>query len=156
MPTWLMLKRGRYPAKKIQSSHLKNEIPNHFTLIFFCFERRDLSCSHSSGDLFTREDNLLFSLVKISCFHPKAHLVFHWCLCNKLMYACSYRPCFHSFIQGWWIGWCLSGGKWRWILGQEEDWVIDDGEKFIAFVLKLQRQALTAKVHSYHFTFTTV
>ena len=31
---------------------------------------------------------------------------------------------------------------------QEEDWVIDDGEKFIAFVLKLQRQALTAKVHS--------
>ena len=31
---------------------------------------------------------------------------------------------------------------------QEEDWVIDDGEKFIAFVLKLQRQASTAKVHS--------
>ena len=31
---------------------------------------------------------------------------------------------------------------------QEEDWVIDDGEEFVAFVLKLQRQALTAKVHS--------
>ena len=39
---------------------------------------------------------------------------------------------------------------------QEEDWAIDDGEKFIAFVLKLQRQALTAKVHSYHFTSATV
>ena len=39
---------------------------------------------------------------------------------------------------------------------QEEDWVIDDGEKFIAFVLKLQQQALKAKVQSYHFTPTTV
>ena len=39
---------------------------------------------------------------------------------------------------------------------QEEDWVIDDGEKFIAFVLKLQSQALTVKVHSYYFTSTTV
>ena len=39
---------------------------------------------------------------------------------------------------------------------QEEDWVIDDGEKFIAFVLKLQSQALTVKVHSYYFTSTAV
>ena len=23
------------------------------------------------------------AMVKISCFHTKAHLVFHWCLCNK-------------------------------------------------------------------------
>ena len=39
---------------------------------------------------------------------------------------------------------------------EEEVWVIDDGEKFIAFVLKLhQRQALTAKVHTYHFTSAT-
>ena len=33
--------------------------------------------SHSNGDLFTCEDNMLFSRVKISCFRPKAHLVFH-------------------------------------------------------------------------------
>ena len=26
---------------------------------------------------------MLFSCVKISCFHGKAHLVFHWCLYNK-------------------------------------------------------------------------
>ena len=60
------------------------EMPNHFTLLFFfrC-ERHDVSCSHSNRDLFTREDNMLFSHVKISCFHAKAHLVFHWYLYNK-------------------------------------------------------------------------
>ena len=60
-----------------------NESPNHFTLIVFCRERRDLLCSHSNGHLFTCEDNMLFSHVKISCFRQKAHLVFHWCLYNK-------------------------------------------------------------------------
>ena len=60
-----------------------NEIPNHFTLIVFWCERRDLLCSHSNGDIFTCENNMLFSRVKISCFRAKAHLVFHWCLYNK-------------------------------------------------------------------------
>ena len=60
-----------------------NEIPNHFTLIVFWCERRDLLCSHSNGDIFTPEDNMLFSRVKISSFRAKAHLVFHWCLYNK-------------------------------------------------------------------------
>ena len=55
----------------------------HFTLIVFCCERRDLLCSHSKGDIFTCEDNMLFSHVKISSFRAKAHLVFHWCLYNK-------------------------------------------------------------------------
>ena len=27
----------------------------------------------------------IFSRVKISCFRAKAHLVFHWCLYNKLL-----------------------------------------------------------------------
>ena len=48
-------------------------MPNHFTYIFFCYERGDLACSRSSGDLFTRENNMLFSRVKISCFPAKAH-----------------------------------------------------------------------------------
>ena len=26
------------------------------------------------------------AMVKISCFHTKAHLVFHWCLYNKYIY----------------------------------------------------------------------
>ena len=60
-----------------------NEIPNHFTLIVFCCERRDLLCSYSKGDIFTCEDNMLFSHVKISSFRAKAHLVFHWGLDNK-------------------------------------------------------------------------
>ena len=34
----------------------------------------------SNGDLFSCEDNMLFSSVKISCFSAKAHQVFHWCL----------------------------------------------------------------------------
>ena len=33
-----------------------NEIPNHFTLIVFWCERRDLSFSHRNGDIFTCED----------------------------------------------------------------------------------------------------
>ena len=40
-------------------------------------------CNHSNSDLFTCEDNMLPSHMKISCFHVKAHLVFHWCLYNK-------------------------------------------------------------------------
>ena len=61
-------------------------MPNHFTLTFFLLRRRDVSCSHSNRDLFTCEDNMLFSHVKISCFRTKAHLVFHWYLYNKQMY----------------------------------------------------------------------
>ena len=60
-----------------------NEIPNHFTLIVFWCEGCHLSCSHSNGDIFTCEDNTLFSHLKISSFRAKAHPVFHWCLCNK-------------------------------------------------------------------------
>ena len=61
-------------------------MPNHFTLTFFLLRRRDVSCSHSNRDLFTCEDNMLFSHVKISCFRAKAHLVFHWYLYNKKQY----------------------------------------------------------------------
>ena len=58
-----------------------DEIPGE---LYMCCERRNLLCNHSNGDLFTCEDNMLFSHVsKISCFHMKAHLVFHWCLYNK-------------------------------------------------------------------------
>ena len=66
-----------------------SEIPNHFTLIVFWCERCDLLCSHSKGDIFTCEDNMLFSHVKISSFRAKAHLVFHWCLHNKTFYFMS-------------------------------------------------------------------
>ena len=48
-----------------------NEIPNHFTLIVFWCERCDLLCSHSKGDIFTCEDNMLFSHVKISSLYNK-------------------------------------------------------------------------------------
>ena len=54
-------------------------------IIFWC-ERRDLLCSHSNGDIFTCEDNTLFSHVKISSFHAKAHLVFQRCLYNIVNY----------------------------------------------------------------------
>ena len=52
-------------------------------IVFWC-ERRDLLCSHSKGDIFTSEDNMLFSHMKISSFRAKAHLVFHWRLYNKI------------------------------------------------------------------------
>ena len=63
-----------------------NELPNHFPLIVFWCERCDLLCSHSNGDIFTCEDNMLFSHVEIPSFHVKAHLVFHWRLYNKVNY----------------------------------------------------------------------
>ena len=49
----------------------------------FCCKRRDLLFNRRNGDIFTCEDNMLFSHVKISCFRGKAHLVFHCCLYNK-------------------------------------------------------------------------
>ena len=52
------------------------------SLVFWC-ERHDLLCSHSNGDIFTYEDNMLLSHVKTPSFRAKAHLVFHWCLYNK-------------------------------------------------------------------------
>ena len=61
-----------------------NKTPNHFTLVVFWCERHDLLCSHSNGDIFTHEDNMLFSHVKISSFRMKAHLVFHLCLYKKV------------------------------------------------------------------------
>ena len=61
-----------------------NEIPNHFTETALSCKTRNLLCSHSNSDIFTCENNMLFSRVKISCFRAKAHLVFHWCLNNKL------------------------------------------------------------------------
>ena len=64
-----------------------NEIPNHFTWIVFWYERGDLFRSHSNGDIFTCEDNMLFSHVKISSCCAKAHLVFHCGLYNKIIYC---------------------------------------------------------------------
>ena len=75
-----------------------NEIPNHFAETVFSCERRDLLCSHSDGDIFTCEDNMLFSHLKISSFCSKAHLVFHWCLHNKYVYSPVYI--FYS-LQGY-------------------------------------------------------
>ena len=54
---------------------------------FFGCERCDLSCCNSNGDIFTCEENMLFSHVKISCVRAKAHRIFHWCLYNKLWYV---------------------------------------------------------------------
>ena len=53
---------------------------------FFPAKGANLLCSHRNGDIFTCENNMLFSRVKISCFRAKAHLVFHWCLYNNAFY----------------------------------------------------------------------
>ena len=46
--------------------------------MLFVVQRRDLLCNHGSGGIFSCEDNMLFLSVKISCFHAKARLVFHF------------------------------------------------------------------------------
>ena len=38
-----------------------------------CFQRHDSLCNHNDGNLFTCEDNMLSSPVKIWSFHGKAH-----------------------------------------------------------------------------------
>ena len=69
---------------------------------FFCCERRNLLCSHSNSNLFTGENDMLFSHVQKSCFRAKAHLVSHWCLYN--------RTTFSSYLTSvfWWTSVILS------------------------------------------------
>lgn len=40
-------------------------------------------CDHSNSDLFTPENNMFLSRVKVSSLRVKAHLAFHWCLHNS-------------------------------------------------------------------------
>lgn len=54
---------------------------------FSCCKVRELLCSYSNGDLYTCEDNMFFSQVKISCFRRKPQPVSHWCLYNKIQLA---------------------------------------------------------------------
>lgn len=53
---------------------------------YFCCRRSDVSCNHSSGDLFMCEDDMLLWHVEISHFQLKAHLVFHWCSYKQLVF----------------------------------------------------------------------
>ena len=76
-------------------------LPNHFTETVFSCERRDLVCSHNNGDIFTCENNMLFSLVQISCFRAKDHLVFHWCLYYKLHHVKTENPSFRMTWLHW-------------------------------------------------------
>ena len=80
-------------------------MPNHLTLTFCCCERRNVSCSHSNHDLFTCEDNMLFSHVKISCFCAKAHLVFHWYLYNYYYEVLKKVIMLHMDLQKAEISW---------------------------------------------------
>ena len=65
---------------------------NNISRVSVC-SRRDLLCNRRNGDIFTCEENMLFSRVKISCFRGKAHLVFHCCLYNKKVYSLSFWNC---------------------------------------------------------------
>ena len=51
--------------------------PTFFTLLVFAVK----------GAIYS----MLFSHVKIPCFRAKAHLVFYWCLYNKMLYFTVYR-----------------------------------------------------------------
>ena len=73
--------------------HIHKRACNTLLLYKHQWKRRNLLCNDNS-DLFTCEDNVLFSRVKIGSFHMKAHLVFHWCLYNKGKYNLySWRNC---------------------------------------------------------------
>ena len=86
-------------------------------IVFWC-ERRGLLRSHSNGDIFTCEDNTLFSHVKIPSFHAKLtwyligvfiinkYSVFHFSwsnlntnfmVCTSAMHRNLLLKCFASF-----------------------------------------------------------
>ena len=71
--------RAKYFSIREEKFRIFNPKPLHFR----CRESRHLLCSHSNGDLYTCEDNMLFSSVEMSWFRAKAHLVFHWFLNDK-------------------------------------------------------------------------
>ena len=58
--------------------HQWNTKPFYLNIFFFWCEGCNVLCSHSNSDLFTCENNMSFSHVKMSCFCAKAHLAFHW------------------------------------------------------------------------------
>ena len=69
-----------------------NEIPNHFTLILFWCERRDLLCSLSNGDIFTHED-IMFSCKSspgICLYNNTINYFFCVCLLYLIMVIQSY------------------------------------------------------------------
>ena len=65
--------------------HKWNTKPFHFNIFNVEAKARFILCNHNDGDLFTCEDNLLSSRVRIRRFRGKAHLVFFWCLYNKII-----------------------------------------------------------------------
>ena len=85
----------------------------------------DLLGSLSNGDIFTSEDNMLFSHVKTSCFRAKAHLVFHRCLYNKdILYTLCFlsRNCIFTPILIHHDGYKVMMLLQRMITKKEEKW----------------------------------
>ena len=78
------IKMGDYVGRR--ATH-QSGLP-HLPGVPHLHQRCDLLWSHSNGDIFTCEDNMLFSHVKISSFRATAHLVFHWCLCTNSLIIC--------------------------------------------------------------------
>ena len=63
-----------------------NEIPNYFTLVF--------SFAVKGTIYYVAISNIVIvSHVKISFFHPKAHLMFCWCLIYNQQHYPLYRHC---------------------------------------------------------------
>ena len=71
--------------------------------------------SQSNGDIFTCDVNMLFSHMKISSFHAKAHLVFHWW--TYIWYQIGLFLTFGlDLIQVilWYYWWILQPILWTW------------------------------------------
>ena len=61
--------------------------------------------NQNDSDLFACKDNVLFSCVEKWSFRAKAHLVFHWCLYNKVCYWLGgvkhHYEAYTSLLQHW-------------------------------------------------------
>ena len=79
LPLWTY--RGYYMPTSGYEFYLQvfNSISHEWT-------QCNLLCNHNDSDLFTCKENMLYHLWKlIWSFHAKAHVVFHWCLYNKVV-----------------------------------------------------------------------
>ena len=61
----------------------RRKISEEELIMFRSYNKSKGLCNHSNGKIFSYENRMLFSRVKI-CLRAKAHLVFHWCLYNKI------------------------------------------------------------------------
>ena len=73
-------------------THILRKSTSNLTKIIFKFGLFLAHVENKIQPFKCSQNHMLFSHVKISSFRTKAHLVFHWCLYNKVRFFPRWRP----------------------------------------------------------------